>query len=79
MCGVAVVKKSDGQEQPCGISTAISCSLWNKALTVEASWENALGIGILLKALILTAEISAHRLCKTPVLGWSFYDKCNSF
>lgn len=58
MCGVAVVKKSDRQEQPCGISTAISCSLWNKALTVETSWENSLGIAdwILLKALILTEQ-----------------------
>lgn len=29
--------KKKRQHQPCGISTVISCSLLNKALTVEAS------------------------------------------
>lgn len=34
---VTVAMKEDRQKQPCGISTVISCSLLNKALTVEAS------------------------------------------
>lgn len=39
-------KKTERQKQPCGISTAISCSLLNKAFTVEGkvSWHSCLDI-----------------------------------
>lgn len=34
-CSECAVEKRDRQKRPCGISSVISCSLLNKAVTVE--------------------------------------------
>lgn len=46
ICMFAVVIKKEGQTLPCGISTVISCSLLNKASTVETSFLARKSVGL---------------------------------